>query len=504
MGDRDGAGATVRTALRSRQSMGLLAAVLILAVGTVRPPPAALTVAGQRALAVFASALVLWLTRPVPYVVSSVLSVTLLFALGTVDSFSAAATGFTSTLVFFLLLLLLLGDATTSVGLDRRLARRLLTADSTPRRALHSVAGSVLALALVMPSAMARAVTFIPIVKRLAAAFGSADDGFETGAFLVLGHVNPIASMALMTGGGMALVTSEIVATSVRPITWVDWAVLMLPPTIGLYAAATLCAGLFAAVDGESTLGANAGTRLEADGEGTESETDGDRPKLETDGEGTRPETDGDGPPALTRDQRLVGLVLLGAIAGWIVGSFAGVPTVLPAVAAVVVLSLPSVNIITADDITAVNWGIIFLIGAMLSILEVLEATGAIVAVVDALTRWIPFAALAHWQLVAVLIGLAVGIRILFSTGSAAIVVALPIVLELAAVFDVNRLYLALTVLLVVGSTTVLPFNTTAVLVSMDRGPLSHRDVASFGLVTMLLAVGVAAVSWLVYWPLVG
>ncbi|ADB60304.1 sodium/sulphate symporter [Haloterrigena turkmenica DSM 5511] len=495
MADRDDARAGTETTLTSRQFLGLLAAAAILAVGTMVPPPAAVTVAGQRALAVFASALVLWLTRPIPYVVSSVLSVTLLFALETVDSFDAAATGFTSTLVFFLLLLLLLGDATTSVGLDRRLARRLLTAESTPRRALRSVAGSVLALALVMPSAMARAVTFIPIVKRLAAAFGAGDDGFETGAFLVLGHVNPIGSMALMTGGGMALVTSEIIATSVRPITWVDWAVLMLPPTIALYAAATLCAGLFAAVDGETTLGATAGTRLEADGEGTEPRTDVDEPQLET---------DGDGSPSLTRDQRLVALVLLGAIAGWIGGSFVGIPTVLPAVAAVVVLSLPQVGIITADDIAGVNWGIIFLVGAMLSILDVLETTGAIVAIVDALTRWIPFAALAQWQLVAVLIALAVGIRILFSTGSAAIVVALPIVLELAAVFDVNRLYLALTVLLVVGSTTILPFNTTAVLVSMDRGPLSHRDVASFGLVTMMLAVGVAAASWLVYWPLVG
>ncbi|NUB91661.1 anion permease [Haloterrigena sp. SYSU A121-1] len=486
MADRDGARAETETMLPSRQSLGLLAAATVLAVGTMVPPPAAVTVAGQRALAVFASALVLWLTRPVPYVVSSVLSVALLFALGAVESFDAAATGFTSTLVFFLLLLLLLGDATTSVGLDRRLARRLLTAESTPRRALRSVAGSVLALALVMPSAMARAVTFIPIVKRLAAAFGSGDDGFETGAFLVLGHVNPIASMALMTGGGMALVTSEIIATSVRPITWVDWAVLMLPPTIALYAAATLCASLFAAVDGETTLGATAGAQLEADGEGP------------------APEADGDEPPSLTRDQRLVGLVLLGAIAGWIAGSFVGIPTVLPAVAAVVALSLPQVGVITADDIAGVNWGIIFLVGAMLSILDALETTGAIVAIVDALARWIPFAALAQWQLVAALLGLAVGIRILFSTGSAAIVVALPIVLELASVFDVNRLYLALTVLLVVGSTTILPFNTTAVLVSMDRGPLSHRDVASFGLVTMVLAVGVAAASWLVYWPLVG
>ncbi|WP_226480704.1 SLC13 family permease [Natrinema amylolyticum] len=498
----DGSGERGMTAtVPSRQVLGLFAAVVVLVAGTVRPPPAALTVEGQRTLAVFLSALALWLTRPVPYVVSSVLSVTLLFALGIVDSFSAATTGFTSTLVFFLLCLLLLGDATASVGLDRRLARRLLTADSTPRRALRSVAGSVLALALVMPSAMARAITFIPIVKRLAGAFGS-DDGFESAAFLVLGHVNPIASMALMTGGGMALVTSEIVATSVRPITWVDWAVLMVPPTILLYALAAVAAGLFARVGGEATVGANGAPRPNANDDGIRTRADGDGIEVRADGDESQPDPDG-GTAALTRDQRLVGLVLFGAVASWIGGSFVGLPTVVPAVAAVTVLSLPSVGVITAEDIANVSWGVIFLIGAMLSILDAMNATGAITAVIDALTRLIPFAALADWQIVAVLIAIAVGIRTLFSTGSAAIVVALPIVLEFGGVFGIDRLPLALTVLLVVGSTTILPFNTTAVLVSMDRGPLSHRDVAAFGLVTMGLSIVVAALAWLLYWPLV-
>ncbi|MDF9748222.1 SLC13 family permease [Natrinema salsiterrestre] len=477
MGNRFDVRGMSKTELFSWQSLGLLTAAIVLALGVMSSPPTALTLEGQRTLAVFLSALVLWLTRPVPYVVSSILSVTLLFALGAVDSFGAATTGFTSTLVFFLLLLLLLGDATTSVGLDRQLARRLLSADSTPRRALHSVAGSVLALAFVMPSAMARAVTFIPIVKRLAGGFESdTDGGFESAAFLVLGHVNPIASMALMTGGGMALVTSEIVATSVRPITWVDWAVLMLPPTILLYTLAVVCAGLFALVDEDVTIQTDDTARLE---------------------------TDGDGTTRLTRDQRLVGAVLLGAIVSWIVGSFVGIPTVLPAVAAVVALSIPSVGVITTEDVSEVSWGIVFLIGAMLSILDAMEATGAITAVVDGLTGWVPFAVLAQWQIVAVLILIAICIRILFSTASAAIVVVLPIVLEFASVFAINQLFLALTVLLVVGSTTVLPFNTTAVLVSMDRGPLSHRDVASFGLVTMALSIAVAIVSWLVYWPLV-
>jgi anion transporter len=460
--------------VRSPQVLGLITSLVMLAGGVFLSPPAGVSLAAQRVLAIFLVALILWLTRPVPYVVSSILCVVLLFALGTVNSFAAAATGYTSTLVFFLLLLLLLSESIAEVGLDAQLARRLLSAERTPHRTLHSVAGSVLALAMVMPSAMARAVTFIPIVERLAAGFETSER-FERGTFLLLGHVNPIASMALMTGGGMALVTSEIVNESVRTVTWVEWAVLMLPPTVVLYALSTVAAALFASVDGSTTV-------------------DTDNAAFATDGDGT---------PALTREQYIVAAVIIAALGGWILGSFVGLPTVVPAIAAVTILALPGIGVITAEDIAEVNWGIIFLIGAMLSILEVMESTGAITVVVDGLTRAVPFGALAYWQVVAALLAIAVGIRILFSTGSAAIVVALPIVLEFGGTFGVDRLYLALAVLLVVGSTTILPFNTTAVLVSMDRGPLSHRDVASFGLLTMGISIAVAAGAWLVYWPLV-
>lgn len=133
MGNRAGRRTTFGSALSPR-IVGLGAVIGVPLAGTAVPPPAELTVAQQRVLAVFLFALLLWPTKPVQYVVSSLLSVTLPFALGTIDSFAAATTGYASTLVFFLLSLLILGSAVASVGLDRQLARRLLPAESTPRR----------------------------------------------------------------------------------------------------------------------------------------------------------------------------------------------------------------------------------------------------------------------------------------------------------------------------------------------------------------------------------
>lgn len=466
------------TVIPSVRSLGLLLATTVLIGGLVLPPSVGMTTEIQLVLTVFLFALVLWLTKAVPYAVSSVLSVTLLFALGIVDTFEEAVIGYASTLVFFLFLLLLLGNAISGVKLDERVANRLLSSQSTPERTIKSLAGNLLLLSFLMPSAVARTVTFIPVVRRLRSAYGlGRGSDFERSSFLLLGHVNPIASMALMTGGGMAIVTSEVINSSIRTITWVQWAILMIPPTLVLYWLAALSAERIYAVDDTVTVeDAN-------DDELTENVDENREP--------------------FTREQRIVAWVMIGAVIGWIVGSFVGLPTIVPAIGAVTVLAMPGIDIITMDDIADVSWGILFLIGAMFSLLEVMESSGTLTFVVDGITQYIPFAALSYWQVVATLLLLAVCIRVFFSTASAAIIIVLPIILEFGEALDVNQLYLALSVLLVIGSTTFLPFNTTAVLLSFDQGPLSNREVFSFGLITMSFSFAVIVFSWLFYWPLV-
>lgn len=466
----------MRPLLPSVRSFGLLLALVVLIVGVLSPAPGRMTQEIQLVLTVFFFALILWLTKAIPYALSSVLSVTLLFTLGITDTFEEAVIGYASTLVFFLFVLLLLGNTISKVKLDERVAKRLLSSQSTPRRTIRSLASNLLVLSFLMPSAMARTVTFIPVVRRLTTAYGlDQNSHFTRSSFILLGHVNPIASMALMTGGGMAIITSEIINSSIRTITWVEWGIAMIPPTLALYC--------LSAISAERIYGVNDTVTVDQDGDGMQlAEEEA---------------------PQLTRDQRIVGVVMIGAILGWIIGSFIGLPTIVPAIGAGAILALPGIDIITADDIRDVSWGVLFLIGAMFSILNVMETSGTLVYVVDGITQYVPFSSLPTWQAVTSLLVLAVCIRVFFSTASAAIVIVLPIILEFGEITGTNPLYLALSVLIIIGSTTFLPFNTSAVLISFDRGPLTNREVISFGFVTMCLSTVVIVLSWLFYWPLV-
>jgi solute carrier family 13 (sodium-dependent dicarboxylate transporter), member 2/3/5 len=464
------------------QRGGTALAVLILVLGAFSSPILGLEPDMQSVLAVFLFTVILWVAKPIPFTVSSILAMGLLFALGITDSFDEAVSGFASELVFFLFLLILLGNTIAKTGLDERVARRMLSATSTPRGSIRSLSINIFGLSFFMPSAVARTVTFIPIVKRIAGVYGlGTKSHFEKSSFFILGHVNPIASMALMTGGGMAIITSEVIRTSVRSITWVEWAIYMIPPVTVLYVLAAISAGRVYTVDDTKTI--------------AEAATSNALSEAVTSDEGT-------GQP-WARDERIVAWVMGGTVVAWVVGSFVGIPTILPAILAVVVLSLPGVGLVTAEDVAGVSWGILFVIGAMFSILNAMETTGALDFIIESTVAVIPFGGMSLWQVVAVLLAVAIVMRTFFSTASAAITVVLPLVIEFGSVLGVNQFYLALSILLVVGSTTFLPFNTTAVLLSFDRGPLNTRDVFFFGCITMVYALIVIPLAWMFYWPLV-
>jgi anion transporter len=461
---------------RPADAFGLAIAAVLLGVGVLGPTLGAVDRTVQVVLAVFASTLVLWIAKPIPYTVSSLLCVSSLYTFGATETFADAVSGFATTLVFFFVVLLLVGRSVANVDLDDWVASRLVAASDTPRRSVRRLSVMVLLLAFVLPSGLARGVTFMPIIDRINASFGAPEDSqFRQLAYYVIGHLNPVASLALMTGGSMAVATAELVNASVRPLTWVEWALYMAPPTVLLFACCTVAGALHYDVPGEVPESAAAR-------------------------EGTA-ESDDDLEP-LGRDQKLVLAGLGGAIVMWIVGSFTGIPTLVPAVLVVTLFALPGVDIIDSADVRAINWGIIFLVGAMLSLLDVMRDVGAFDLVVEAFGVVVPAGA-PDAVVVAAVFAVAVLVRATFSSVSASFVVLFPVVLEGLAATDVTPLYVSFGLTTILMTATFLPFNNPAVLVAYERGPLDAGQVFRLGLLTLGFGVLVVALGWTVYWPLV-
>jgi len=470
---------TVSESLRDDlpQLLGLLVALLVFA-GTIVLFPSDIASHDVRlVLAVFFATVTLWVTKPVPYAVSSLLSVILLYVLGLVPTFEAAVSGYASNLVFFMILLLIIGKSIDRVGLDEWIANFLVSPSTTPDGSVRRLSTTMLLLTFIMPSGTARTVAFMPIIDQTNEVYRLDDDSqFRRLAYYVVGHLNPVGSLALMTGGGVSITVAGMIDSMVRPITWVEWFVYMAPPVVSLFVVAVVTVSLLYNVDDD--LHAAEGVR--ADGS-----------------------TDSIGADiaALTRQQKLIVGTLVVAILFWVLGSFVGVPTIVPAMFVVFVFSLPHVRVITADEVRDISWGIVFLLGTMLSLLNVMQTVDAFDLIIATLTSVLPMQAYQPVVLLVLFVA-AVLVRGVFSSIAASYIILFPILLEFVRLIDANPLYFALGLAIILMCTTFLPFNIPTVLIAYESGPLRLRDVLLLGLVTMLLGFSIVALSWAVYWPL--
>lgn len=163
--------------VRFSWSLAFASAALIAIV--LLPNGESLPVAGQRMLAVFVFAVVVWITETLDYAVSALVIAALIAVLlglspdiadpetliGTSRGLSTAMSGFSSSALTLVAAALFLSTAMTITGLDRRIALKVLARVGS--KTSHVVIGGIVVatlLAFLVPSATARAAAVIPIM----------------------------------------------------------------------------------------------------------------------------------------------------------------------------------------------------------------------------------------------------------------------------------------------------------------------------------------------------
>jgi solute carrier family 13 (sodium-dependent dicarboxylate transporter), member 2/3/5 len=109
---------------------GLLAAVLAAAIVLLLPTPAGLSPAGQRLAALFAGALVLWVTEAIPIAMTAIMTIGLQPLMG-VNPLPLAISNFINTVFFFMLVMYVIALVWTKTGLSRRFALWMISKAGT-------------------------------------------------------------------------------------------------------------------------------------------------------------------------------------------------------------------------------------------------------------------------------------------------------------------------------------------------------------------------------------
>ncbi|NEU58892.1 SLC13 family permease [Halorussus sp. MSC15.2] len=348
-------------------------------VGRIRSPAVALllaAVAGALAwrgtpvgsetatmLGIAAFCIVLWVLTPIPPSYTGLVCIGLV---GATFSADLALVGFQSPATWLVGFGLLVGEATRRSGLGSW-AGRWLVARSVPDRArddpvrayaslLAAMCAGAVSLAFLVPSTLVRVLVLAPVLRETGSLFDSREA--KVGLFVAPLFATFYGSVGIFTAGLPNIVISGIAESVGGPsVSWTRWTATLFPVmTVGrtlLIAGATF---VMYRPSASATVDVPEG-----------------------------------GPATPSASVRRMFLFLLVGVAVWMTDSVHGLHPLFGAIAVVVLAFLPRVGVVDFEDVSgAVDYSILFFIGAVFAVGEGLARTGFADSAAESLLALVP------------------------------------------------------------------------------------------------------------------
>jgi DASS family divalent anion:Na+ symporter len=334
---------------------GFLVYLAVAALGFLLPAPEGLTATGWRVLFVFIATIVAFITRPMAMGPMVLVSLVLVGVTHTLE-LKRLLLGFGDETVWLVIAAFVLAGAVERTGFGQRIA--LILVEKLGRSMLglgYAVAGAELVLAPVVPSNTARGGGILaPTVRALATALGSTPDREpdRAGSYLatVGAHACCISGGMFMTGmAANALVSRAAADVFAIEFGWTRWALGALVPGVAALALLPLLVHRLVppTLDDARAARESARATLRAMG-------------------------------PWSRDQKIVGAVLLALLLLWATASFHGYPAALVAWIGIVVFLLTRIQ--SWDDVVGNTgaWDIMLWLGGLLALATALREEGVI------------------------------------------------------------------------------------------------------------------------------
>ena len=433
------------------------------------PPPAGLSVEGFRALIVFSTCLVLWVTHLLPLPVTGLFALVLTVLLG-IKSASEAFSFFGSESVFFIMGVFILATALLKSGLSTRMALHLLRSGSkSPRRLVFQVMLASALLSFIMSEHAVAAMMFpvvLVIVNRLAL---SRSSSYARLLFLAMAWGCVIGGIATMLGGArVPLAVGLLREQTGATITFMEWTLAMLPLVFVLFAFSYWLLTRFYPIDVDTVVDADAAI--------DEQIRDCGRPLME---------------------EKFLALLITGAIGGWI---FFG-PQHMASISILAVVFLFMFRVVEWHDLQErMEWGIILMYGGAIAISNILRTTGA--GEWFAQTYIVPHLS-TPWTLIVVLSLLTIILTEAMSN-AAVVAVLLPIGMSVAKQFGMDPVVVVYAVASASGLAYALPMSTPSVAIAYSSGYLELRQIALPAAIMASVSWGALMLTAKLWWPILG
>jgi len=443
--------------------IGMPLALLVFTAILLMPTPPGLTVQGQRAMAVFWLAFILWLTTPIPVWLTSMLSIVLLALTGGWD-YKQAFYRFGEEVIWLMVAAFMIASALEKSGIGKRIAYAM--AYYFGRKASTALLGLIflnIVLAFVVPSTTARAAIVLPIALLMASAYG-AKPGSKFGKLLMLQQpvANNLATAMILTATAPQIIAWGFIYTMTGvEVPWLTWLVAQAPIVLVTMFLMWVIGMKIWKPEVKEPLGGLEKLKEELS-------------KL--------------GP--LTRDEKsalaIFSLVLfLWATDQWHTKMFFGmrIPFSVVAVIGAVLLFMPKIGPLRSWKDAKVPWDLMVFSAGAYAVGMALEDTGAAQWMAKSLISATGLSqGVSPFIAYAILVGIMMYSHIIFSSKTVRTVIFIPLYIILAESLGIPPVMIALPAAFTIAWTISLPFNCKPNLIYYGTGYFSVTDELAYGL----------------------
>jgi sodium-dependent dicarboxylate transporter 2/3/5 len=449
----------------------IIFALLLFLIITNLPTPTGLTAQGQKAIAIFAVSVFLWVTHALPLMITSLL-VVILFPLSGVLTTTESYALFGNEAIFFILGAFILASGIMRSGLSTRIAVWTLRHFGKSPNYLLVTFLSMSAFLSFWMSEHAVAAMMFPIVLEVldALKLPSMKSRYAKGLILSMVWGCIIGGVATFLGGARApLAVGILLQNTGNRIGFFSWTLAALPTVLLMLVTAYFV--LTRRFSPEIKDIGRARTALQ-------------KKALAL------------GP--ISQKEKSICILMVLTVCSWIfLGESVGLANI--AIAAVVIAF--AFQLLDWKEVEEdVNWGIFLMYGGAICLGFAMEQTGA--------TEWLATHSLGYFVQSKIGFLLSLTFVALFLTeaisNTAAVALLLPLALGLAAKFQIDPKLVTLALTIPSGLAFQLPMGTPATAIAFSSGFVGLRDTLVGGLILKLFALVFFALSILYYWPLIG
>lgn len=432
----------------------------------------------RSALTITLGGIFLWVTEPIPMPLTALIIIAALIISGVV-SLETALGGFSTGSALLIASGFMMARGVNETTLGQRLAYILIIKfKGTQRGAVLAIILTMLIISFFVPSNMVKVTLLLPVVKSIINKLPEGSKNTTTSLLLALAYGSLITGIGFLPGAATNIVASELIGEFVgKTISYIDWMQLGLPLSLSLIPVTwiTLC-WLFPPEENHFKGGVNQIKKELAELGDINS-----------------------------REKRCIAILLITVLLWFTEGLHHLHPSV-PALVAVILISLPKVGISKWDNVIKINWGTVILVCINITLGRVLIESGASVLLAETLFPPILINPMLSSVLMAVVFCTAfVQIYHLFVGNTMAVVISiLPIFLELSLGKNINPVLIGFATSISAVCGFVLVIQTIPNIIVYDTGLVAQKDMIKAGTLLSFIFIACVFIMAVSIWSVFG